>query len=182
MSRMASVEKPLLSVVIPCYNEAESIATCVQSARAVLAECGIPGEVIVADNDSDDGSGELAEAAGANVVHEPRRGKGSACLAGFGAARGRYIVMADADLTYDFGEIPRFLDELEAGADLVMGNRMNGIDPGAMPWHHRYIGNPVLTSFHNLFYRAGVKDALSGMRGLRRDVLPQLDLHSTGWE
>src|SRR5262249_57034675 len=131
-------------------NDAPSIAACVRSAREVLDARGIPGEVIVADNASDDGSGELAEQAGARVVHEARRGYGSAYLAGFAAARGSYIVTADADQTYDFGEIPRFLDELESGADLVVGNRMNNILPGAMPWLHRYIGNPVLTGFLNL--------------------------------
>src|SRR3954465_11534928 len=127
----------LVSVVIPCYNESESIEGCVRSALAVLAEHEIDGEVVVADNDSDDGSGALAEAAGARVVHETRRGYGSAYLAGFAAARGRYIVTADPDQTYDFAEIPRFVAELDDGADLVIGNRMNNIVPGAMPWMHR---------------------------------------------
>jgi hypothetical protein len=154
----------------------------VRSARSVLDERGIAGEVIVADNDSDDGSGELAAAAGARVVHEARRGYGSAYLAGFAAARGRYIVTADADRTYDFGEIPHFLERLEGGDDLVMGNRMNNILPGAMPWLHRYIGNPILTGFLNLLYRSGVHDAHCGMRALRRDALPRLRLRSPGME
>ena len=175
-------DAPDVSVVIPCLNEAETIEECVRRARAALDGAGLAGEVVVADNNSTDGSGELAEAAGARVVHEPRPGYGSAYLAGFGAARGRYIVMADADLTYDFGEIPHFVDELEKGAELVMGNRMDNIHPGAMPWLHRYVGNPVLTGILNLFFRTGVRDAHCGMRGFRRDVLPRLDLRTTGME
>jgi len=148
----------------------------------VLRENAIPGEVIVADNASEDGSAELAAKAGARVVHEPRRGYGSAYLAGFAAARGEYIVMADADLTYDFADIPRFVEQLEAGAQLVMGDRMDNIHPGAMPWLHRYVGNPVLTGILNLFFRTGVSDAHCGMRGFRRDILPVLDLRTTGME
>jgi glycosyltransferase involved in cell wall biosynthesis len=172
----------LVSVVIPCLNEAENIEACVRRALEVLDEHQIDGEVVVADNDSEDGSAELAEAAGARVIREPRRGYGSAYLAGFSAARGRYIVMADADLTYDFEEIPRFLEHLEAGADLVMGDRMDQIQPGAMPWLHRYVGNPILSGTLNLFFRTGVRDAHCGMRAVRRSVLPQLDLHATGME
>jgi glycosyltransferase involved in cell wall biosynthesis len=172
----------LVSVVIPCLNEAETIEECVRSAIAVLAEHHIAGEVVVADNGSTDGSAELAERAGARVVHQPERGYGSAYLAGFEAARGRYIVMADADLTYDFAEIPRFVQNLEDGADMVIGNRMANIKPGAMPWLHRYIGNPVLTGLLNLFFRTGVSDAHCGMRGIRRDVLPRLALRSPGME
>jgi glycosyltransferase involved in cell wall biosynthesis len=172
----------LVSVVIPCLNEADNIEACVTRALAVLAEHEIAGEVLVADNDSEDGSAEIAEAAGARVIREPRRGYGSAYLAGFAAARGRYIVMADADLTYDFGEIPRFVENLDAGADLVMGDRMDQIQPGAMPWLHRYVGNPILSGTLNLFFRTGVRDAHCGMRAVRRSVLGQLDLHATGME
>ena len=172
----------LVSVVIPCLNEQDNIETCVQRARAVLDEHGIPGEVVVADNASEDRSAELAAAAGARVITEPRRGYGSAYLAGFAAARGRYIVMADADLTYDFGEIPRFVEHLNAGGELVIGDRMDNIHPGAMPWLHRYVGNPVLTGVLNLFFRTGVKDAHCGMRALRRDALQRLDLRTTGME
>jgi glycosyltransferase involved in cell wall biosynthesis len=175
-------DEPLVSVVIPCLNEAESIEACVRSALQVLDEDGMRGEVVVADNDSEDGSGALAEAAGARVVHEARRGYGSAYLAGFAAARGRYIVTADADQTYDFAEIPHFVAQLEEGADMVIGNRMNNILPGAMPWLHRYIGNPILSGFLNLLYRSGIHDAHCGMRALRRDSLPRLRLRSTGME
>jgi glycosyltransferase involved in cell wall biosynthesis len=175
-------EEILVSVVIPCLNEEENIERCVTRAREVLEEKGIPGEVIVADNASEDRSGELAAAAGARVIYEPRRGYGSAYLAGFAAARGRYIVMADADLTYDFREIPRFVEHLEQGAELVMGDRMDNVHPGAMPWLHRYVGNPVLTGILNVFFRTGVSDAHCGMRALRRDILPRLDLRTTGME
>jgi glycosyltransferase involved in cell wall biosynthesis len=172
----------LVSVVIPCLNEAENIEPCVRAALEVLRGAALDGEVVVVDNASEDDSAALAAAAGARVVHEPRRGYGSAYLAGFAAARGRYIVMADADLTYDFNEIPRFVAELEQGAELVMGDRMDNIQPGAMTWLHRYVGNPILTGLLNLFFDTGVKDAHCGMRALRRDVLPRLDLRTTGME
>ncbi|MFL5850338.1 MAG: glycosyltransferase family 2 protein [Solirubrobacteraceae bacterium] len=173
---------PLVSVVIPCLNEAETIVECVARARDALQTHDLHGEVIVTDNGSSDGSPDLAAEAGARVVHEPRRGYGSAYLAGFGAARGEYVVMADADLTYDFADIPRFVEQLKAGAQLVMGDRMDNIHPGAMPWLHRYVGNPILTGALNLFFRTGVKDAHCGMRGFRRDILPVLDLRTTGME
>jgi len=175
-------DAPLVSVVIPCLNEEETIGRCVRAAREVLADLDGECEVIVVDNDSEDESGRIAAAAGARVIHERRRGYGSAYLAGCAAARGRYLVMADADLTYDLKEIPRFVSELEAGAELVMGDRMDNIHPGAMPWLHRYVGNPVLTGVLNLFFRTGVKDAHCGMRALRREVLPRLELRTTGME
>jgi glycosyltransferase involved in cell wall biosynthesis len=154
----------------------------VTAARDALDGEGWKGEVVVADNGSDDRSAELARAAGARVIHEPRRGYGNAYRAGFAAASGEYIVMADADLTYDFADIPRFVSKLEDGADLVMGDRMRGIKPGAMPWLHRYVGNPVLTGILNLFFRTGVRDAHCGMRAVRREALPRLDLRTTGME
>ncbi len=174
--------EPRVSVVIPCLNEAENIEQCVTRALQVLAENGISGEVIVSDNGSDDGSADLAEAAGATVIHEPRRGYGRAYLAGFAAARGDYIIMVDADLTYDFEEIPRFVKELDDGGELVMGNRMENIQPGAMPWMNRYIGNPLLSGFLKLLFRTTVRDAHCGMRAIRRDVLPRLELRSGGME
>jgi glycosyltransferase involved in cell wall biosynthesis len=173
---------PLVSVVIPCLNEAENIVSCVRAARAALDQMASPGEVIVADNNSEDDSARLATEAGARVVVERRRGYGSAYLAGFAAARGRYIVMADADLTYDFKEIPRFVAALEEGAEMVIGDRMDNIQPGAMPWLHRYVGNPILTGLLNLFFGTGINDAHCGMRALRREVLPRLDLRTTGME
>ncbi len=175
-------ESMRVSVIIPCLNEADNIEECVRRARGVLEESGIAGEVVVADNGSTDGSAELAAAEGARVVREPRRGYGSAYLAGFAAARGEYLVMLDADLTYDFGDIPRFVAHLDDGAQLVMGDRMDNIQPGAMPWLHRYVGNPVLTGILNLFFRTGVKDAHCGMRAVRRTALASLDLRTTGME
>jgi glycosyltransferase involved in cell wall biosynthesis len=170
-----------VSVVIPCLNEAESIAHCVNSAQRVLDEHGLRGEVVVVDNGSDDGSATLALVAGARVVEEPRRGYGSAYLAGFAAARGDYIVMIDADLTYDFEEIPRFVRELDAGGELVMGNRMQAVQPGAMSLLSR-IGNPLLSGFLNMLFRTPVSDAHCGMRAVRREVLPTLALQATGME
>jgi hypothetical protein len=170
-----------VSVVIPCLNEAENIGECVSRARAVLDAAQLDGEVIVVDNGSDDGSAALARAAGATVIEEPRRGYGQAYLTGFRVAAGAYIVMIDADLTYDFAEIPRFVAELEAGADLVMGNRMEHIDPGAMSLVSR-IGNPILSGFLNLVHATPVRDAHCGLRALRRETLGELDLRSTGME
>jgi glycosyltransferase involved in cell wall biosynthesis len=181
-TKTPSPEVVKVSVVIPCLNEATTIERCVANAREVLDAHGLEGEVIVADNGSEDGSAELARRAGALVVQEPRRGYGSAYLAGFAAAVGDYIVMADADLTYDFDDIPRFVDELDRGADLVMGDRMSGIQPGAMSLLHRYVGNPLLSGILNLFFRTGVRDVHCGMRALRREILPQLDLRTTGME
>jgi glycosyltransferase involved in cell wall biosynthesis len=173
---------PIVSVVIPCLNEAENIEACVTAALQALERMGVDGEVVVADNGSEDESARLAGRAGARVVVEARRGYGSAYLAGFAASRGRYIVMADADLTYDFAEIPRFVAALEEGAEMVIGDRMDSIQPGAMPWLHRYVGNPILTGLLNLFFRTGVNDAHCGMRALRREVLSRLDLRTTGME
>jgi hypothetical protein len=170
-----------VSIVIPCLNEAENIEFCVRTGYEVLNEHQISGEVIVCDNGSEDRSAELARLAGATVVVEPRRGYGNAYLAGFAEARGDYIVMIDADLTYDFNDIPAFVEELEGGAQLVMGNRMHDIQPGAMNWVSR-LGNPVLSGFLNLLYRTPIGDAHCGMRGVRREVLPRLDLQSTGME
>jgi glycosyltransferase involved in cell wall biosynthesis len=173
---------PLVSVVIPCLNEAENIESCVAAALEAIERMGVRGEVVVADNDSEDDSAHLAERAGARVVVERRRGYGSAYLAGFAASAGQYIVMADADLTYDFDEIPRFVAAMTEGAEMVIGDRMDNIKPGAMTWSHRYIGNPILTGLLNLFFRTGISDAHCGMRALRRDVLERLDLRTTGME
>jgi glycosyltransferase involved in cell wall biosynthesis len=172
---------PRVSVVIPCLNEAENIEECVDRAFDALAVHRIPGEVIVVDNGSEDESAELARGAGATVIDEPRRGYGSAYLAGFAAARGDYIVMIDADLTYDFEEIPRFVQELDEGAELVMGNRLKSVQPGAMSLLSR-LGNPLLSGLLNMLYRTPVGDAHCGMRAFRRDLLPALDLQSTGME
>ena len=166
-------------MVIPCLDEAAAIAECVRTARAAA---GPDGEVVVADNGSSDGSAELAAAAGARVVSEPRRGYGRAYLAGLAAARGELIVMGDGDLSYDFAEVPRFVAELERGADLVLGNRMRSIAPGAMPVLNRYLGNPLTTGLVRALFRPGVGDVWCGLRAIRRDALDRLRLRSGGME
>jgi hypothetical protein len=181
-ARPADSETLEVSVVIPCLNEAESIEACVAAAHQALADGDYVGEVVVVDNGSTDGSGELAAGAGARVVPEPRRGYGRAYLAGLATARGRYIVMLDADMTYDVGELPRFVEALERGGDMVLGDRRKGIQPGAMPWMHRHIGNPVLTGLLNRLFGTQVNDAHCGMRAVRSEALPRLDLRTTGME
>ena len=171
-----------VSVVIPCLDEEATIGACVRSAWAGIRAAGVDGEVIVVDNGSADRSAELAQAAGAVVVRESERGYGSAYLAGMRRARGDWILMGDGDGTYDFGELPRFL---AAGrdADMVVGSRLLGrILPGAMPWHHRFIGNPVLTGMLNLLFGAGVSDAHCGLRMVRRDAADRIGLRTTGME
>jgi hypothetical protein len=172
-----------VSVVMPCLDEARTVDRCVGKAVAELERLGVRGEVIVADNGSTDGSPDLARAAGARVVHVERRGYGSALQAGIAAARGRYVIMGDADDSYDFGNLGPFVEQLRAGYDLVMGNRFRGgIRPGAMPWHHRYFGNPVLTGILNLFFRTPIGDAHCGLRGFRKDANLRLGLTTPGME
>jgi glycosyltransferase involved in cell wall biosynthesis len=171
-----------VSVVIPCLNEAEGVGICVEKAIKAFEKMGVKGEVVVSDNGSTDGSPEIAEKAGARVVHESRPGYGSAYLAGFAAATGKYIVMGDADDTYDFSKIDEFVALLDEGNEMVIGNRMGNIQPGAMPWLHQYVGNPILTRVLNIFFRSGVQDAHCGMRAFRRDALDRLKLRTTGME
>ncbi|MBL8111332.1 MAG: glycosyltransferase family 2 protein [Acidobacteria bacterium] len=166
---------------MPCLDEAETVAACVREALAGLA--GLDGEVLVADNGSTDGSRELAAAAGARVVPVSERGYGAALMGGIAAARGTYVVMGDADLSYDFSAVPAFVAELEKGHDLVMGSRFRGrIEKGAMPVLHRYLGNPVLTGLGRLFFRIPVSDFHCGLRGFRRDAVPRMGLRTTGME
>jgi glycosyltransferase involved in cell wall biosynthesis len=172
-----------LSVVMPCLNEAATVATCVSKAANFMKQHGVRGEVIVADNGSTDGSQTLAEAAGARVVNVAQKGYGSALMGGFQAARGRYIIMGDADDSYDFTALMPFLQQLRDGNQLVMGNRFRGgIDPGAMPVHHRYLGNPVLTGLGRLFFSSKCGDFHCGLRGFHRQILEKLDLRTTGME
>ena len=172
-----------VSVVIPCLNEAAGIGQVVTEAKAGLQAAALAGEIIVVDNASDDDSAALACAAGATVVSEPRRGYGSAYLAGLAHARGRYVVMADADGTYPLDRLGDLVERLRNGADLVLGSRFRGsIAPGAMPWPNRYLGNPLLTGMLNLLFRSGVSDAHCGLRAIRRDVVPSLRLSATGME
>src|ERR1043166_4855094 len=172
-----------VSVVIPCLNEANSLGTCIEKAQKAFADAGLRGEVVIADNGSTDGSVEIAKQAGARVVPVAQRGYGSALKAGIRAARGAFIVMGDADDSYDFSEVPRFVEEWRRGNEVVMGNRFEGeIKPGAMPWHHKYIGNPGLTALLNLFFHSGIHDSHCGMRGFTRDVFERMDLRSSGME
>lgn len=172
-----------LTVVIPCLNEARTIAGCVREARDALTAAGIAGEVLVADNGSTDGSPDLAAQAGARVVPITLKGYGHALRGGIAAARGRFILMGDADGSYDFGHLPRFVDRLRAGADLVMGNRfLGGIQPGAMPWKNRHIGNPVLSYVGRLFFPASIGDFHCGLRAFSADAYRRMELRTTGME
>jgi glycosyltransferase involved in cell wall biosynthesis len=172
-----------ISVVIPCLNEEEAVGAVVDQAWEGIQQSGREGEVIVVDNASSDRSAEVAAKHGATVVSEPRRGYGSAYLAGLASARGDYIVMGDADETYPIQKLAPFVERLERGDDLVLGSRFKGkIHGDAMPWLNRRIGNPILTGLLNLFFGVKVSDAHCGMRAVRRDALGTLDLHSTGME
>jgi glycosyltransferase involved in cell wall biosynthesis len=172
-----------ISVVIPCLNEVNSLAFCLDKAVNAFREAGLAGEVVVADNGSTDGSIELAEAHGARVVRVAQRGYGAALRAGIAAARGQFIIMGDADDSYDFKDVPRFVEKLREGYEMVMGNRFRGgIKPGAMPPLHRYFGNPGLTALLNLLFGAGIGDSYCGMRGFTRALYDRLDVRSTGME
>ena len=172
-----------LSVVLPCLNEAETLERCVRKARMSIAQLGISAEVIVADNGSTDGSQDIARRLGARVVDISVRGYGAALQGGIEAARGQFIIMADADDSYDLAGLEPFIAKLREGFDLVMGNRFaGGIAPGAMPPLHRYLGNPVLTAVGRLFFRSPIRDFHCGMRGFRRDSILRLGLRTTGME
>ncbi len=172
-----------LTILMPCLNEAETLEVCIRKAQGFLARTGIAGEVLISDNGSTDGSQEIARRLGARVSDAPRRGYGAALINGIESARGRYIIMGDADDSYDFEHLEPFVERLRAGADLVMGNRFQGgIAPGAMPPLHRYIGNPVLSGIGQLFFRPNIGDFHCGLRGFNRDRIRDLDLQTTGME
>ncbi|HZT00439.1 MAG TPA: glycosyltransferase [Terriglobales bacterium] len=173
-----------LTVVMPCLNEAETLGTCIRRAQQAIADANIAGEVLVADNGSTDGSIEIAEGLGARLVRVAAKGYGNALMGGIAAAAGKYVVMGDADASYDFAHIPRFLGPLRDGADLVMGNRFRGgIEKGAMPPTHQYFGNPALTWLGRLFFRnRAVGDFYCGLRGFRKDAYQCMGLRTTGME
>jgi len=172
-----------LTILMPCLNEAETLARCIAKARAFLARSGVRGEVVVADNGSTDGSQAIATSGGARVVDIPMRGYGSALLGGIRAARGKFIVMGDSDDSYDFNALEPFLEKLRQGYQLVMGNRFRGgIKPGAMPPLHRYVGNPVLTAVGRVFFRSPCGDFHCGLRGFDRNAILGLDLQAPGME
>jgi len=168
---------------MPCLNEAETLATCIQKAQQAIESGGLAAEIIVADNGSTDGSQVIAKELGARVVPVARKGYGSALIGGIEAARGRFVIMGDADDSYDFTAIAPLVEKLRDGCDLVVGNRfMGGIEPGAMPWSHRWVGNPVLTLISRIFFHTPVGDAHCGLRGVRKDAYEQMRLRATGME
>jgi len=179
----ASPDTVELSVVMPCLNEAATVGACVEQIRQTLQKRKISGEIIVADNGSSDGSREIAQSLGARVVMVENKGYGSALMGGIAAARGEYIVMGDADCSYDFTQIPLFLEKLRSGYELVMGNRFQGgIQPGAMPPLHQYLGNPVLTGIGRLFFHSPCRDFYCGLRGFTKSAFEHMDLRTTGME
>ncbi len=174
---------PRLTILMPCLNEAETLASCISKAQGFLFTGEIEGEILVADNGSTDGSIEIAERSGARIIHVTQKGYGRALLGGIQAARGEWIIMGDADDSYDFSALGSFVDALAAGFDLVMGNRFaGGIRPGAMPFLHQYLGNPVLSGLARLFFRSTVHDFHCGLRGFRREAILALNLQTTGME
>ncbi len=176
-------QKLELTILMPCLNEAETLGTCIKKAQAWLETYQVSGEVVIADNGSTDGSRQIAESMGARVIPVPMKGYGSALLGGISATRGKYIIMGDADDSYDFSNLMPFLEQLRAGYELVMGNRfLGGIERGAMPPLHRYLGNPALTTIGRLFFHSPCRDFHCGLRGFSRDSIQRLDLRATGME
>jgi glycosyltransferase involved in cell wall biosynthesis len=172
-----------ISIVMPCLNEVETLATCIEKARRAIETEGLAAEIIVADNGSTDGSQDLARELDVRVVEVARKGYGSALIGGIDAARGKYVVMGDADDSYDFSAIKPLVDRLREGYDLVMGNRFaGGIEPGAMVWSHRWVGNPMLSAISRLFFHTPVGDMHCGLRGFRKDAYERLHLQATGME
>jgi glycosyltransferase involved in cell wall biosynthesis len=184
-TQMASegMASPELSIVMPCLNEAETVEICIRKAKQALEDNNVNGEIIVADNGSTDGSQVIAARTGARVVHVPTKGYGSALMGGIANARGRYIIMGDADDSYDFSMLSPFLTKLREGYDLVMGNRFRGgICPKAMPALHRYLGNPILTGIGRLFFRSPCGDFHCGLRGFTKEAALKMNLRTTGME
>ena len=174
---------PELTIVMPCLNEARSLGACIREAQSAMAASGIVGEIVIADNGSTDGSPGIATGLGARVVQVAEKGYGHALRGGIAAARGRFIVMGDADGSYDFSHLPRFVEKLRAGCDLVMGNRfLGGIQPGAMPWKNRYLGNPALSFIGRLFFSTPLGDFHCGLRGFSAEAYRRMNLRTTGME
>ena len=180
---LAEAEQPLVSAIIPCLNEERTIGICISKALGAFAKRGISGEVVVGDNGSTDRSVEIAEGLGARVVHQPVKGYGAAITAAAAAAQGKYLIMADADDSYDWSQLDGFIDALEDGAELVMGNRFaGGIEDGAMPPLHRYLGNPVLSAIARWLHQSPIRDFHCGMRGFTRDAFRKIGARSPGME
>jgi len=178
-----TLNKPQVSIIMPCLNEEEAIGICLGQVEAVIKKSNLDAEIIVVDNGSGDNSCNVARERKAKLIYEPQAGYGAACLKGFNSARGEFLFLADCDGTYDFEEIPRFIAELENGYDFVIGNRFGGImEKGSMPWMHRYIGNPFLSALFRLFFNAGINDVHCGMRALTKQSLAKLNLQTSGME
>ncbi len=172
-----------LTVLMPCLNEAETLGTCISKAKVSIKSLGLKGEVLIADNGSTDGSQDIARGLGARVVNVERKGYGNAIMRGIATAHGKYVIMGDSDDSYDFSTLGPFVEKLREGYDLVMGNRfLGGIQPGAMPPLHRYMGNPVLTTIGRLFFKSSSGDFHCGLRGFKRKTILDLDLRTTGME
>jgi glycosyltransferase involved in cell wall biosynthesis len=172
-----------VSIVMPCLNEAETLGACIQKAQSAIEKDGLSAEIIVADNGSTDGSQAIAKELGARLIPVERKGYGSALIGGIHAARGEFVIMGDADDSYDFTAIASLIAALRDGCDLVVGNRfLGGIEPGAMPWSHRWIGNPVLTFISRVFFHTPVGDAHCGLRGFRKEAFERMKLRATGME
>ena len=180
---MTTTETIELTILMPCLNEAETLAVCIDKSQGYLATSGVSGEVLIADNGSTDGSQEIARAHGARVVDIPLKGYGAALIGGIDAAHGTFVIMGDADDSYDFSDLDGFVERLRAGDELVMGNRFRGgIEPGAMPPLHKYLGNPVLSWVGRVFFRSPIKDFHCGLRGFNRASMQSLHLQTTGME
>lgn len=180
---MSDLPRVELSIVMPCLNEAETLETCIRKAAGYLERSGVAGEIVIADNGSTDGSQKIAESLGARVVPVAAKGYGSALMGGIEAARGEFVIMGDADDSYDFSNLDPFVERLRAGDELVMGNRFRGgIEPGAMPPLHKYLGNPVLSFIGRLFFPSEIRDFHCGLRGFRRDSILRIGLITTGME
>lgn len=177
------IEQVEVSVVLPCFNEGKSIGICVMKAIHTLKKLNIKGEVIVSDNGSVDNSKEIAIKNGAKVVYQPKKGYGNACLKGLSEAKGKYLIIADSDNTYDLTELDRFIKPLIEGYDIVIGTRIKGrIMPGAMPWLHKYIGNPLLSWLLRKLFDTNISDAHCGMRSFTKDAYEKMNLRTTGME
>ncbi|HEY1587989.1 MAG TPA: glycosyltransferase family 2 protein [Polyangia bacterium] len=180
---MSDDERPELTIVMPCLNEAETLERCIVKAKAYLEKSKISGEVVIGDNGSTDGSQEIARRCGARVVDVPRRGYGAAIMGAVEAAKGTYVIMGDSDDSYDFSNLDAYVEKLRGGYDLVMGNRFKGgVKPGAMPFLHKYLGNPVLSFIGRLFFKSDIGDFHCGLRGFRQDIVQLIGLQTTGME
>ena len=172
---------PEISIILPCRNEEAALNHCLKQIKKVIEKHQLSAEIIVSDSSSD-GSPNIAKRHGVRLIRHNKEGYGTACLEGFSHAKGEYIFIADADGTYDFNEIPGFIAHLKSGYDLVLGNRMGGkIFPGAMPWHHKHLGNPILSYFLRLFFRTKINDPQTGMRAIRKESLDRLNLRAGAW-